>query len=119
MTYGQYILPGELALIFGFVLLPAWIAAIAAQILYLNKKRAFVFGRSRAVLGLGATVLIGTLGSVAAFVAAPSSWGSAFGIREVSLLGQQWPVWPLSFAIVGAAAVPSTWWVLRGSRRAA
>jgi hypothetical protein len=119
MRDGQYILPAELVLLLAFVLVPAVICAVAAQAVYLHRKHVLASSPGRASLGLAATALLGSLAAVAVFVLAPASAGRLLGIKEVGFLGQHWPVWPLGFLSLGAAACVSTWWLLRSGKSAA
>jgi hypothetical protein len=116
---GQYILPAELMLLLAFVLLPAVVCAVAAQTYYLHKKSILASSPGRALLGLAATVLLGAVAAVGLFLVAPSSLGRILGIRDVSLFGQYWPVWPLGFVALGAAAWVTSWWLVRRGGSAA
>ena len=119
MNDGQYILPSELALVLGFVLLPAAVCAVAVQAYYLQRKNILASSPGRSALGLVATVLLGVAGAIGLFVIAPASWGSALGIRELRLFGQHWPVWPVGFIALAASSWLSTWWLLRSAKGAA
>jgi hypothetical protein len=119
MNSGQYILPLELVVLLGFVLLPAVVCTVAAQAYYLQRRKMLSFSPGKSALGLVATVLLGVTGAVAVFVNAPASWGGTLGIRDVRLFGHLWPVWPFGFLTLGVSGCVTTWWLLRGAGRAA
>jgi chromate transport protein ChrA len=119
MRNGQYILPGELVALLGFVLLPAAVLVLIAQVYYLHKAHTLRTAPLKAAAALLGTLVFGlTIGLVAVFLA-PSGLGRILGLREVTLYGQAWPVWPFGLVALAASAVFTSAWLRHSNKGAA
>jgi hypothetical protein len=119
MTVGQYILPAEAAAILAFVLFPALMCAVGAQVFHLYRRGIFTSNPTRAAIGLLGTVLLSVGFAVGTLLMGPAAWGPLLGVRELPVFGQQWLVWPFGFVTSAAAAWFTTRWLVRSVESAA
>jgi uncharacterized membrane protein len=101
MEGGQYILPGELAVLIAFLLAPPLAVGLTGQLWYLKMQ-----GVTKVRIGLSMLATTGITVALVLMIAvvAPSLVPSALGVQDV-FIGSAWmPVLPLAFVAVAAIA---------------
>ena len=110
---GQYIYPGELALLVAFMFAPPLLIAFVIQSLLIATLSISTNGRfARSFLACTLTLIGSIVIGVLIHEFAPRSLGPILGVRDISIAGQSWPVMPLAFVSVAFVAPLVTWWVV-------
>jgi hypothetical protein len=113
MEDGHYILPGELAILLAFLILPPLLVASPAQLLFLRRRRV---SSSRAWLSLLVTAVVSAVVTIALFIFGSGLLPHALGVQDI-FLGHRWfPVLPLAFVVVAFVSSSVSLWA--GRRRA-
>ena len=102
-----YILPGELAILLAFLLLPPLAIAMIGQFWYLGQRGV---STARTWVALLATVLVSSAGTV---LLLPFSIPRILGIQNIDIASWQLPVLPLAFIVVALVAWSAAMWACR------
>ena len=106
---GHYILPGELALLIVFLLLPPLLIALVCQGWFMHRRGIFNSGILRGTKFLIAT-LVSSFGLAAGLLLfGADAAGPMLGIRDLSIWEVYVPIWPPAYILVPLLAVISSW----------
>ena len=103
----QYILPGELAALIVFLLLPPLLVSLAIQAWIMRRRGLFDRGVLRGLVFLTGTIAASIALATGLLLFGPESLGSFLGVRDVTIGGAYFMIWPLGYFLVPVVAFTS------------
>jgi hypothetical protein len=106
---GHYILPGELALLIAFLLLPPLLVSLMCQAWFMNRRGVFDNGVLRGSTYLIVTVASSLILAVGLLLFGPDAAGPMLGIRDLRIGEAHVPTWPPAYLLVPILAIIGSW----------
>lgn len=103
----QYILPGELAALVVFLLLPPLLVSLAIQAWIMRRRGLLERSVLRGLVSLTGTIAASIVLATGLILFGPKSLGSFLGVRDVTIGGAYFIIWPIGYFLVPLLAFTS------------